>query len=178
MKKIISTFILFFSPALLGAETPAPAPAEAAKPDCKCTTCVCVPEKKVVKKKAKPKPKKPVYSRNFTELPPPESYPYVTQKPEPVKPEVPKPQYTLREKEPDCYKKHTINFLLGEGNGGIVTEIENDRYVFSDGNGLIGGLLYQYHWSESLNTGLGGFFFPPTQKTVFFSAGYSFDLPW
>lgn len=168
MEKIFILSILM-STALLGAEAPAD------KPDCKCASCVCVPEKKV-KKKAKSKQKKP-------EIPPPDYYPYVAPKPEPVKPEVPKPQYTLREKEPDdrCYKKHTINFLLGEGNGGIVTEIENDRYVFSDGNdgnGLIGGLLYQYHWTESLNTGLGGFFFPPTQKTVFFSAGYSFDLPW
>jgi hypothetical protein len=138
-----------------------------------------VPEKKVVKKKAKPKPKKPVYSRNFTELPPPDYYPYVAPKPEPVKPEIPKPQYTLREKEPErCYKKHTINFLLGGGAKGLVTEIENERYVFRNGHGIIGGLLYQYHWTESLNTGIGGFIFPPDQGTAFLSAGYSFDLPW
>lgn len=143
---------------------------------CECPTCICAKEP-VKKKKTKTKSvTKPVYSKKFTEAPP-NYYPYVAPPPPPVK--EPEPKYVLREpkKEP-CYKKHTVNFLLGIGQPGLITETDSDQYEFRrGGNGIIGGLLYQYHWSDTLNTGLGGFPFPPGNNTWFGSVGWSFDSP-
>lgn len=144
---------------------------------CDCTSCVCVPEKAV--KKKKPKAKKPTYSKVFTEPPPPDYYPYAEPAPAPKEPEQPKRQYVLREPaKENCYKKWTLNGFIGRGQPGLVTETNSDQYVFKKGDGIIAGPYLQYHFSDTLNAGLGGFVFPPGNNSWFIGLGYSTNSLW
>lgn len=82
---------------------------------------------------------------------------------------VEKPVDRIITKEVPVYKKNNLSLFVGQGPNAVEIYKYDDEYRARDGEGIIGGLMYQRHVTPSWTVGFGG----SSNESYFGTTGFS-----